>query len=188
MRNRAYRHVAVILAISLFVTVTVHAGPVGMSGVKQVVGGGTRATGGTSSLRLSTQPNSATTTSASTSIDPNASQDPQQEGPTVETGEIVEVTQEDCDCPIPSAGGGIPWWPFLGLIAVPFFFIKRNKCEYPDPKCTSTPPPTPTPTPPVPEPTTLLLFGSGLLALGAGVRRRYRRERDQSADVENIEG
>jgi hypothetical protein len=192
MKNRAYRHIAAILAISLFATLTVHAGPVTMSGVNQVVGGSGRVSSG-STLRLSTLPTAAES-HTSTSDDPGASTDAQQEGPTVQTGEDVIVTQEDCDCEQPPAvGGGFPKWPFLGLIAIPFLFIRRHHhdCTYNNggvPCTTITPPPTPTPTPPVPEPTTLLLFGSGLLALGAGVRRRYRRDRDQSIDVENKEG
>jgi hypothetical protein len=157
-----------------------------MSGVKQVVGGSSRSTSGTSSVRLST-PASST---VSTSDDPGASADPQQEGPTVQTGEEILVTQDDCNCEQPKAGGGFVWWPFLGLAAIPFFFIHKKKdcvgecCTGP---CRTTTP-TPTPTPPVPEPTTLLLFGSGLLALGAGVRRRYKRDRDRSQEIDKIEG
>lgn len=188
MRNRAFPKIALLLAFSLVAALTVHAGPVTMSGVKQTVGS-SRASGSTSSLRLSSPVEDHT----STSTDPGATEDPQQEGPTVQTGEDIIVTQEDCDCEQPPAvGGGFPKWPFLGLIAIPFLFIKRHKdnCVYngvgTNPCIPSTPPTTPTP--PVPEPTTLLLFGSGLLALGAGVRRRYHRDRNQAIDSEKSEG
>lgn len=187
MRNRAFPQIALLLAICLVATLTVHAGPVTMSSVKHTVGSH-KASGSTSSLRLS----NAYEDHTSTSTDPGATEDPQQEGPTVQTGEDIVVTQEDCDCEQPPAvGGGFPKWPFLGLIAIPFLFIRRKKdCEYNGVgvnPCIPTTPPT-TPTPPVPEPTTLLLFGSGLLALGAGVRRRYHRDRNQSIENEKGEG
>src|SRR5262245_11959541 len=93
MRNRALRHIAAILVFTLVLTLTVQAGPVTMSGVKQTVGGSMRSSKGTSSLRLSNP--SSTDGAVSTSSDPNASTDPQQEGPTVQTGEEISVIQED---------------------------------------------------------------------------------------------
>lgn len=97
---------------------------------------------------------------------------PQQQGGTVETVDLGDVTGTICDCgeiPPVATPRGFPLWPLLGLAGIPFLFLNRDR-----------PPETPTnPTPPpgvIPEPATLMLFGSGLLALGAGARRRRARK------------
>ena len=51
-----------------------------------------------------------------------------QSGGQVETVDLGDVTGTVCDCgEIPSApeipGGGFPFWPFLGLVAIPLAFI-----------------------------------------------------------------
>ena len=109
--------------------------------------------------------------------------EPAQTGssPQVTVVDLGDVTGTVCDCgeiPPVLRRGGIPWWPLLGLGAVPFFFIERHKetppgCIF---NCGDIPPTS------VPEPATLLLFGSSLLALGAGARRR-RAQRKNGEDM-----
>ena len=88
----------------------------------------------------------------------NQSQDgkaqPQQTPPTsprVQTEEVIEVTEEPCDCPdlpipepLPIRAGGFPRW-VLGFGAIPLFFIGGGG-EEDTPTPTPTPPETPTPT------------------------------------------
>lgn len=109
-----------------------------------------------------------------------------QSGGQVETVDLGDVTGTVCDCgEIPSMpeipGGGFPFWPFIGLVAIPLAFIPGGDEVVPfviPPPIIPTPVPQPQPQPPstpVPEPATLLLFGTSLLALGARARRRFSR-------------
>jgi hypothetical protein len=102
-------------------------------------------------------------------------QDPaQQQGGTVETVDLGDITGTVCDCGeipiIDDTKRGIP--PWIWLAGVPLICL-TGVCT-PDKDCVVNcgPGETPTPTPAIPEPATLLLFGSGLLALGARSRRR----------------
>ena len=105
----------------------------------------------------------------------------QSGGGQVETIDLGDVTGTVCDCgevpgPVLKAGGGFPWWPFLGvpLICVSgVCFDTDDECVV---NCGPGPTPTPTPNNPIPEPATLLLFGTGLLAVGARARRRFGRK------------
>jgi acyl-CoA hydrolase len=93
---------------------------------------------------------------------------------TVETIELGEVQGTICDCgEILIPGGEFPLWPLLGLGAVPFFFIHKDKT--PPTEVFPTPTPTTTPPPQVPEPATIFLLGTGLLAFGSGARRARAR-------------
>lgn len=116
-----------------------------------------------------------------------------QSGGQVETVDLGDVTGTVCDCgEIPSTleipGGGFPFWPFIGLVAIPLAFIPGGDEAVPfviPPPIIPTPVPQPQPQPPstpVPEPATLLLFGTSLLALGARARRRFSR-RDNGAET-----
>lgn len=125
----------------------------------------------------------ATGTGGSTAV---ILQDSSQQGGTIETVDLGDVTGTVCDCgeiPAEIIKGGLPWWPLLGLGGIPLFFLDDNGKPPNGP-----PPPTPPP-PPIPEPATLMLFGTGLLAIGAGARRRRRNgktmrvEEDASGEV-----
>ena len=97
----------------------------------------------------------------------------------------VQITQQGdvegtiCDCGDVTIAGGFPKWPLLFLGVIPLFFIDGDDDEpTPTPTPTPTPPSSPSPTPtPIPEPASLLLFGTGLAAVGAGLRRRYLKGR-----------
>ena len=204
MRSRAFRPIAAILSVLLLAGSPVHAGPVAISEVIQVlasyqnppelrlrsssqtgstaVAGASGSTRATSSVKQSAVDSSINDSPAASTNTPDSllaglstgSEDPL-------ATEIIDQGDVDgtvCDCgEITVPGGGFPKWPLLFLAAIPFFFIHDcDDCEKSTP--TPTPFPTPTPTPPgtpVPEPASLLLFGSGLAAFGAGFRRRYAK-------------
>ena len=188
MRNRAFRPIAAILSVLLLAGMPVHAGPVTISEVVQVLGNFQNPP----QLRLrnlpvTTENNPPSGPSTRASLDGDTSNsilsgvavnsdDPETGVDVIDEGDLEGTV---CDCgDIGVPGGAFPKWPLLFLAAIPFFFIHDcNDCN----TYTGTPTPTPTPTPTipqtpqVPEPGTLLLFGSGLAAFGAGLRRRYSR-------------
>lgn len=208
MRSRAFRPIAATLSVMLLAGSPVHAGPVAISEVIQIIGnyqnppelrlrgsqtGNPVSAQTTSSVRQSASDGSLNITDTSAaSVDPTsadtllagvavAAEDPQGGVDVIDQGDVEGTV---CDCgEITVPGGGIPKWPLLFLAAIPFFFIRGcDDCETP----TSTPTPTPTPEVPIPEPASLLLFGSGLAALGTGLRRRYAKGK-LAAQVQNTE-
>lgn len=194
MRSRAFRPIAVLLSMLLLASTPVHAGPVAIGEVMQIIGSYQNPT----ALRMqgfsqtSSTPVAGVTGSASfasaddtvdvvdTSVAPSSSADSLLSGIAADTddpqGTVDIIATGDvegtiCDCgEVTVPGGGFPKWPLLFLAAIPFFFIHGcDDCEKPNPT------PTPTPEIPIPEPASLLLFGSGLAAFGAGLRRRHAK-------------
>jgi len=205
MRSRAFRPIAAMLIALLLTGVPVHAGPVAISEVIQVLGSyqnppelRLRSLTQTASTPISGVKGSTVTSGVKQSgadgpgtiVDGTVapmgtdsllagvavnSNDPQRGVEIIDQGDVEGTI---CDCgEIMIPGGGFPKWPLLFLAAIPFFFIGGDD-DTPTFTPTPTPPLTPTPTPPqtpVPEPASLLLFGSGLAAFGAGLRRRYAK-------------
>lgn len=178
MRCRRFRTIGGIVSVLLLAGTPLHANPVVLSDVIQIIDGYHNSM----VLRFRSVPHQdASVPEVSTSVLAGiavSSDEPQSVVQTIPQGD-VEVTI--CDCgesmvagDILVAGGGFPKWPLLFLAGIPFFLPHDD--DNPD----ILPPPTfPTPgvvTPPetpVPEPTSLLLFGSGLVAFGAVLRKRY---------------
>lgn len=208
MRSRAFRPIATILSVMLLAGSPVHAGPVAIREIVQVIGGsqnppelrlrsystaGTPISGASGSAPTDSRVDSAVSSSDididdTSIVDTTTGSDSLLAGVTIEAGdpqgldvlETGDVEGTICDCgEITVPGGGIPKWPLLFLAAIPFFFIDGcDDCETP------TPTPTPTPEIPIPEPASLLLFGSGLAAFGAGLRRRYGKAKVTAQDGE----
>jgi PEP-CTERM motif len=203
MKTRAFRSVAAMLGICLLTGAPVHAAPVAINEVIQVLGSyqnppeiRLRSLSQTPSNPISEIKGSTInsgvnqTTDAGTIVDvtvgetssllSGVSNDPQRGVEIIDQGEVEGTI---CDCGDILIPGAFPKWPLLFLAAIPLFFIDGGDDipEIPSSSPTPTPPviPTPTPTPqtPVPEPASLLLFGSGLAAFGAGLRRRYTKAR-----------
>ena len=201
MRSRALRPIAAILSVLLLAGSPVHAGPVAIREVIQVIGGHQNPP----ELRLRSFSTAGTPTSGIAGrVDSRVDSSDGADGDVFDAGDasVVDATGSDtllagvavnsgdpqggvdvidqgdlegtiCDCgEITVPGGGFPKWPLLFLAAIPFFFIHGcDDCEIP------TPSPTPPPPDPVPEPASLLLFGSGLAAFAAGLRRRYTKSK-----------
>jgi PEP-CTERM motif len=196
MSSRAFRPTAAILSVLLLAGAPVHAGPVAIREVIQVIGSYqnppelrvrsfSQTVAPISGVNGSTRVDSRVNTSNDvdlvdlSTVDAISSEtllsgvaisadDPEVGIDVIDAGDVEGTI---CDCGEITVPGGFPKWPLLFLAAVPFFFIHDcDDCDTPTPTPTPTPPNTPTP-----EPASLLLFGSGLAAFGAGLRRRYAK-------------
>jgi PEP-CTERM motif len=172
MRFRIFRFIAGIVSVLLLAGTPIHADPVTMSDVIQIIGGYQNSP----QLRLrSFHQESASRQGASTSILAGVAVSSDEAQGSVHTIHPGDVEATICDCgEILVAVGGFPKWPLLFLTAIPFFLRNEN----PDIAIftPSQPPPlglVTAPQTPITEPTSLLLFGSGLAAFGAVLRRRY---------------
>jgi PEP-CTERM motif len=212
MRSRAFRPIAPILAVLLLTSGPVHAGPVAISEVIQVVGNHQnppdlrlRSLTQTASTPISQVKGSAATSSPQSGgsvINSSGSlldgvaviSNPQRGVEIIDQGDVEGTI---CDCgEILIPVGGFPKWPLLFLAAIPLFFIDTGD-DIETPTFTATPPvipqvtPTPTPPPqtpvPIPEPASLFLFGSGLAACAAGLRRRQLKVKLARVDAEKEE-
>jgi hypothetical protein len=210
IRSRAFRPLAAMLSVMLL-TGPVHAGPVAINEVIQVIGKYQNPP----ELRLSslTQTPSTPISGVKGSIVTSGVNQSGASGPTgiadgtdslfvgvasvsgdsqrgVEIIDQGEVEGTICDCGDITIPGGFVKWPLLFLAAIPLFFIDGGVDQTPPPSFNPTPLPTPTSseTPaPVPEPASLLLLGSGLAAFGAGIRRRYAKAKLAAVDAKEEE-
>jgi hypothetical protein len=203
LRSQVFRPLAILLSVLLLASTPVHAGPLAIGDVIQVIGNyqnppelRLRNSSQTSSTHTAGMPGNLDSVDGLATFDNSDSllsgvvvnsQDPQSP---VNIGSQGDIEGAVCDCGVVTVGSGFPKWPLLFLAAIPFFFIDDDDCDDCE-KVTPTPTPVPTPTPttpttPTPEPASLLLFGSGLAAVGASLRRR-RLKAKLNAQVETAE-
>ncbi len=177
MRSPGFRRIAAILSIFLLTAGPVHAGPVAISEVIQVIGsyqnppelrlrsltGSTPVSGVKGSIVSSgvKKPNSddppaildgsASGRAASASLLSGValnSTDPQRGVEIIDQGDVEGTI---CDCGEKFLVAGFPKWPLLFLAAIPFFFIDTSD-DIDRLTFTPTPiPPPATPTPPPPQ-------------------------------------
>ena len=173
MRRKIFRVVAGIVSVLLLAGTPIHADPLTMKDILQIVDGYQSSSQlNLRSLPQAGKPISENGTSLLAGVEVSSDK-PQTNVQTVQGD--VDVTI--CDCgEILVAGGGFPKWPLLFLAGIPLFIPRGHDTPVIPPL---TPPIIPTPTvvpspqTPVPEPTSLLLLGSGLMAFGAVLRKRY---------------
>lgn len=194
MRGRAFRHIAAMLSVFLLTGGPVHAGPVAISEVIQVIGSyqnppelrlrsltqtasapisGVKGSTVTSRVKQSGVDGPGTIVDATVASAGNAS-DSLLAGVAVNSNDpqrgVEIIDQGDvegtiCDCgEILIPAGGFPKWPLLFLAAIPFFFIDSSD-DIDKPTFTPTPPLTPTPTPPQ----TPIPEPASLLLFGSGL-------------------
>ena len=199
------RPIATLLSLLLIMSTTVHAGPISISEVVQVIGR-SQNTGRGPDLRLRNVSQSANSlvdesvVKASTGS-PVSSSRPSSEVPdgsladappaadSLLSGVALSPDDAQSNLDVISQGdlegsicdcGEIPGVESHGGFPKwPLLFLAAIPFFFIHHHCDScnTPPPTPTPTPPgVPEPASMLLMGSGLAALAASLRRRHARK------------
>ena len=173
MRCRIFRAIAGVVSILILAGAPIHADPVVMSDVIQIIGSYQN------SLELRSRSLPQTETSVpgvSTSLLAGVDAGSDQSQSAVQTIPQGDVDVTICDCGEILVAGGFPKWPLLFLTAIPFFLPHdEDNPDVPPVTPPTLPPPgilTP-PQTPIPEPASLLLFGSGLVAFGAVLRRRY---------------
>lgn len=205
--SRAFRPLAAILSVMILAEAPVHAGPVTVREVIQIVAGDynppelrLHSISQTASTRISGRNGTRSDSRINTLFDINSARinnssitDPGDAnslfagiGIKSQDPEGIDIVDQGdlegtiCDCgEITLPGGGFPKWPLLFLAAIPLIFIDDcDVCDEGDWTPTPTPPtPTIPQTPQVPEPASLLLFGSGLTIFGTILRRRYAKSK-----------
>lgn len=196
MRNRVFPPLAIGLIILLLGS-PVHAGPVVVSNVVQVLTGYQNPP----DLRLrgiSQTPSPLAYGIVDSGLIGDGQQSAKKEAPTkssqvievsdsllagtaVDTGsqplgvqiaEDIDVEGTICDCGEILVPGGVPKWPLIFLGAIPFFFIHGDDGTPPPPtppNNISTPTPTPTPAPTVTPTPTPVPEPASLLLFGTGI-------------------
>jgi len=213
MRSRAFRPIAAILSVLLLAGAPVHAGPVAVSEVIQVIGnyqnppelrlrsfsrtGSTSVAAASGSEHVTSLVRQSALDGSINIIDTSAASVPPSSSDSLLAGVGVGSDEPQAGVDIIDQGEvegtvcdcGEITVPGGGFPKWPLLFLAAipfffiHGCD----DC-ETPSPTPTPTPevPIPEPASLLLFGSGLAAFGAGLRRRYARGK-LAAQVQNTD-
>lgn len=181
MRSRAFRPIAAILSVVLLAGGPVHAGPVAINQVVQVIGSyqnppqlrlrslsqmGSSPVAGIKGSTLISAGRQPTVNGSKEILDSSiapasdslfsgvvvGSGDPQRGVEIIDQGDVEGTI---CDCgEIIVPGGGLPKWPLLFLAAIPFFFIDTSD-DFNPPTLVVTPTPplaTPNSTPEVPIP------------------------------------
>ena len=202
MRNRAFRHIALLLGL-LFMAVVpaAQAGPVAFSDAVQVVHNLQQGGAQNQELRLRTVTQNGSTPTDNSQQSPGSTPSssllaggasPQEGAGQVETVEQGDIEGTVCDCgEISIPGGGWPKWPLLALIPPGICLTgicSDSQCENPPCDTTCTTCECTGTCPPIPEPASILLLGSGLAALGAGARRRFGRKRGEPEAAITTEG
>lgn len=195
MRSRAFRPIAAILSVVLLAGGPVHAGPVAISQVIQVIGSyqnppelrlrslsqtgstpvaGVKGSTLTSGVRQPAVDGSRAVLDSSVAPASDSllsgivvgSGDPQRGVEIIDQGDVEGII---CDCgEIIVPGGGFPKWPLLFLAAIPFFFIDTSD-DFDTPTFVVTPTPPPPPATPNPTPEVPIPEPGSLLLFGTGL-------------------
>jgi PEP-CTERM motif len=194
MKRRAFRSVAVILGCCLLTGAPVHAGPVAINEVIQVIGSyqnppniRLRSLSQTPSTPISEVKGSTVNSSVKQTSDGTVTiadgtvatttggslleglaNDPQRGVEIIDQGDVEGTI---CDCGDILIPGAFPKWPLLFLAAIPLFFIDTGD-DIEVPTVSPTPLPSPVPTQfsvPTPTPGVPVPEPASLLLLGSGL-------------------